>query len=154
MNANLRQVKQGLLLTISTAIVFLGFSSFRVPQKTTVLIGITNLRSEKGSIQMGIYKDDESFQEEKEFMLKRFSKKNMKGNILVVKMQLEPGEYGFALLDDENDNGKMDYGIMLPKEGFGFSNYYHKGMKRPHFEQFKFNVGQHTTRVKVKVKYM
>lgn len=134
--------------------LFIGFTSFMNPPKTTVLVGITNLRSSNGSIQLGIYKDNESFQHEKEYMLKRFPKDNMKGNALVIKLELPPGEYGIALLDDENDNSKMDYGLVLPKEGFGFSNYYHSGLSRPKFEKFSFKVGQSTTKVRVKIKYM
>ena len=33
------------------------------------------------------------------------------------------GIYAISILDDENNNGKMDYRLgFLPREGFGFSN--------------------------------
>jgi uncharacterized protein (DUF2141 family) len=58
-----------------------------------------------------------------------------------VKIQLESGIYGASLLDDENDNGKMDYNLLgIPKEGFGFSNYYHTGFSKPKMQAFQFEV--------------
>ncbi|PQJ08792.1 hypothetical protein CJD36_022320 [Flavipsychrobacter stenotrophus] len=59
-------------------------------------------------------------------------------------MNLEPGVYGFALLDDENGNGTMDYNMFgMPKEGFGFSDFYLSGLKKPNFDQFKFTLRDH-----------
>jgi uncharacterized protein (DUF2141 family) len=44
-------------------------------------------------------------------------------------------------LDDENSTGKMEYNMFgIPREGFGFSNYYHKGLLKPHFDAFSFSV--------------
>jgi uncharacterized protein (DUF2141 family) len=51
---------------------------------------------------------------------------------------LPAGQYGIAVLDDENNNGKMDYGLLLPAEGCGFSNYRHAGMRKLKFEDFHF----------------
>jgi len=45
-----------------------------------------------------------------------------------VKFSLEPGIYGLSLLDDREQRRKMEYNFArLPKEGFGFSDYYHTG---------------------------
>lgn len=60
---------------------------------------------------------------------------------MYIKFTLPPGTYGFTLIDDENHNGDIDYNwIGLPKEGFGFSDYYHNGMVKPHFDTFKFQL--------------
>jgi uncharacterized protein (DUF2141 family) len=45
---------------------------------------------------------------------------------------------GVALLDDENDNWKMDIGWFFPKEGHAFSDYYHTGLRKPVYEDFRF----------------
>ena len=52
----------------------------------------------------------------------------------------EPGSFGFSILDDENENRKMDYILgIIPKEGFGFSNNPRiRGMKEPPFEVTRF----------------
>ena len=45
--------------------------------------------------------------------------------------------------------------IGIPKEGFGFSDYYHSTLKRPKFDDFKFTVNEdQTKRILVKIKYM
>jgi uncharacterized protein (DUF2141 family) len=73
-----------------------------------------------------------------------------------VRFTLEPGIYGLSLLDDENSNGKMEYNFLgIPKEGFGFSDYYHKGLKRPKFESFKFSIDKgQTKKLTVRIRYM
>lgn len=67
---------------------------------------------------------------------------------------IKPGIYGIAILDDENKNEKMDYGLILPKEGFGFSDYYHTGMKRPKFDSFDFVLKNEIKSVEIKVRYL
>lgn len=145
---------KAIIYSIFAGLLLLSFTSFVNPQETVVLVGITNIRSDKGEIQLGVYKDQETFDKEKEYKMYHFTKDKMKGNVLVVKLRLEPGDYGIALLDDENRNGEMDFSLLIPKEGYGFSNYYHKGLKRPDFDNFKFTVGTNTAKVQVKMKYM
>ena len=60
------------------------------------------------------------------------------------------------IMDDENFNGKMDYSFLgIPKEGFGFSNYYHTGLTKPKLNSFAFEVlANKNTKVEVKMKYM
>lgn len=44
--------------------------------------------------------------------------------------------YAVNILHDENANGKIDKGFILPKEGIGFSNYSSVGpMNRPNFSK-------------------
>lgn len=43
---------------------------------------------------------------------------------------------------------------MLPNEGFGFSNYYHKGMSQPSFNQFDFYLKKETKEIEIKIRYM
>ena len=58
--------------------------------------------------------------------------------------------------DIENNNKEMDWSfIMMPKEGFGFSNYYHTGFTRPKFEAFKLNIATEVLcKSKIKIRYM
>ena len=56
------------------------------------------------------------------------------------------------LVDDENLNGKCDYGFILPNEGFGFSDYFHTGILAPKFKDFKFVLIETTKDVLVKVR--
>jgi uncharacterized protein (DUF2141 family) len=44
--------------------------------------------------------------------------------------------------------------LKIPKEGFGFSNFYMEKMKRPVFDDFKFEVKKVDNTAAVRVKYM
>jgi uncharacterized protein (DUF2141 family) len=117
---------------------------------------IKGIRSEKGQIGIGIFKDDPTFQKEKPFLNKNFVKSGISNREMRVHFSLEPGTYGFALLDDENSSGLMEYNFLgIPKEGFGFSDYYHKGLKKPKFDSFKFTIdkGQKKS-ITIRIRYM
>jgi len=117
---------------------------------------ITGIRSEKGQIVVGVFKDNESFMKEESFLEKRFVKNGISNGEMRVKFSLEPGIYGLSLLDDENSDGKMEYNfVRLPKEGFGFSDYYHTGLTRPKFDSFKFSIDQSKKRtITVRIRYL
>ena len=121
----------------------------------TLKVNINSIRNDKGNIRLVFYKDSKSFDDEKAFMIKIIPKAAIKNGALFVSYSgLKPGTYGIAILDDENANEKMDYGMVLPKEGFGFSNYFHTGMSRPKFENFDFVIDKADVAVEIKVRYM
>ena len=129
-------------------------------KKTSVpiLISVTikDIKSPNGQILMGIYKDDVSFDKEIAYKKAQAIKTKISNGTLLVEVKLEPGKYGISLMDDENFNGKMDYNFIgIPKEGFGFSNYYHTGLTKPKLKSFLFEVIENkNTKVEVKMKYM
>ena len=129
-------------------------------KKTSVpiLISVTikDIKTPNGQILMGIYKDDVSFDKELPYKKVQAFKTKISNGILLVEVKLEPGKYGISLMDDENFNGKMDYNFIgIPKEGFGFSNYYHTGLTKPKLKSFLFEVIENkNTKVEVKMKYM
>jgi len=49
----------------------------------------------------------------------------------------------------------MEYNFLgIPKEGFGFSDYYHTGITRPKFDDFRFTVVQgQDIKIKVRMRY-
>lgn len=119
-------------------------------------ITVKNIKTTNGKILIGIFKDNASFDKEKPFKSVQASKESMKNGVLTIKTQLEAGIYGASLLDDENNNAKMDYNFIgVPKEGFGFSNYYHKGFSKPKFQTFQFEVKDAiTTKIDMAIRYM
>ncbi len=143
-------------LTLFFFLLVLNFSNAFIANDKTVEITITGIRNNNGEIRIGIFKDDESFQEEKSFRNIKFDKLKLSNGTLHVKFEIEHGEYGLSFVDDENNNTKMDYNFIgLPKEGFGFSNYYHGGFTKPHFNDFKFkHLPNQKTKVVMKVRYI
>lgn len=118
-------------------------------------VHITGVRSEKGKIILKIFKDQASFEKEQAFKTQSFDKKMIKNGELTVNIDLPTGTYGLTLLDDENSDGKLEKSFVgMPKEGFGFSNYFLQKMKKPTFDEFKTQIKSEGNKVHIKVKYM
>ena len=116
---------------------------------------ITNIQNAKGCIRVAIFRSDEDFKKEipvKEFV---FNKVGIKNGKMTVKFEWKEGRYGFALLDDENEDGKMNYNFLgVPKEGYGFSNYEHTGLTKPSFSNFAVDIKHGLNKVKVNMQYI
>lgn len=119
-------------------------------------VTVTGIRSEKGQIAIGVITDDESFRKDKAVLEIQFPKKDLNNGSMTVSFSLEPGTWGLALLDDEDNNRLMEYNFLgIPKEGFGFSDYYHTGLSKPSFEMFSFDlVKDQSKSIKIKVRYI
>ena len=128
------------------------------PQKNvsthTITVVISNFRNTTGRIQLDLYRGQEGYAARKGWKTALLSKKNsVNGKILHQFKNIPTGTYGLALLDDENCNTKMDFGWIMPKEGYGFGDYYHTGWSQPHFNDFKFYLGS-DKRVSMKIRYL
>ncbi|MCK5821803.1 MAG: DUF2141 domain-containing protein [Bacteroidales bacterium] len=121
----------------------------------TVKLNIRNVKTTKGSIQLVVFKDAESFKKDCPCIIKRFSKDSLNDGSITLSMHLPKGEYGIILLDDENDNEDMDNNIIgLPKEGYGFAGFTHRGIRRPKFDNFKFTVEEGVKTMGIRVRYL
>lgn len=125
-------------------------------QTQNVQVTITGIKSDKGQILLNVYKDQETFSKDKPFKKIMVAKKLLSNGSTIVEVPLEPGTYGITLLDDEDSNGDMNKNMVgMPKEGFGFSNFFLEKMKRPAFDDFKIQVaaGQQN-KAEIRTKYM
>jgi uncharacterized protein (DUF2141 family) len=127
---------------------------FWASSQTAVNIRISGIRNTSGNIRLAFYSSQENFENEKPLFVKTISKKEISKGTLSATYTLQPGTYGIAMLDDENGNKEMDYGLVMPKEGFGFSDYYHTGMSRPTFSDFKFTLKNEAKAIQIKVRYL
>jgi uncharacterized protein (DUF2141 family) len=133
--------------------VFLVFSSCTVVAQS-LDITIHNIRNIRGTLILAFFKDDTSYQENKPFLVKQFSKHAVENKSLSVSLSIPEGLYGIALLDDENTNNKMDFNwIGLPKEGVGFSDFDPRGFKKPDFSDFDFILIGPDRRIQIVVRY-
>ena len=120
----------------------------------TLTIEITNIRDNNGIIVLAVFKDKDSFRKEEAFLIESYHKRCLNTGEMTVKIQIEQGIYGITILDDENYDNEMEYNLIgFPKEGYGFSNFYHRGISKPNFEDFDFVVGEEDIIVQVKMKY-
>ncbi|CAM3994677.1 Uncharacterized conserved protein, DUF2141 family [Pedobacter westerhofensis] len=134
--------------------LFLIFLASHVKGQQKSEVFITGIRSAKGKILVQIFKDDASYQDQNPYKKVMFDKKGMTNGTLAVQLQLESGTYGFTMVDDENGNGKIDKNIVgIPKEGFGFSNFFMEKLKKPSFDEIKVEP-KAQAEINMKVKYM
>jgi len=121
----------------------------------TIEIRIKNIRNTEGNISLGIFANQTEFSTEKPFYESKYDLKDVTGNVLVLKIPFQSGRFGVSVLHDQNKNGKMDYNIFgIPREGFGFSDFYHRGIRKPHFDDFDFFIEKNEVKlVIVKMKY-
>jgi len=140
----------GINLLIGLLFIFL--ASYIKAQETQVKI--TGIRSPKGKIILNVFKDNASYDDEKPYKTFTFDKTGITDGTLVLKCKLEPGIYGFTMVDDENGNGRIDKNLIrIPKEGFGFSNFFMEKMKKPTFDDFKVDL-KSQSKIDIRVKYM
>ena len=61
-------------------------------------------------------------------------------------INLPKGTYAINILHDENEDGIVDKGLMLPVEGLGFSNYDALNLfNRPSYKKAQFELESDTT---------
>lgn len=105
----------------------------------TLDIHIKKIKTTSGKICLAVFASETEFKTEKPFYEIKYDKKDVDGDELRVKMPFQSGRFGVTVLHDENLNGKMDYNLIgIPREGFGFSDFYLRGLKKPHFDDFDF----------------
>ncbi|MEP6929805.1 MAG: DUF2141 domain-containing protein [Flavobacterium sp.] len=127
--------------------------SFAHAQDSSVTV--SDIRSAKGQIILNVFKNSESYEKESAFKKFVFDKKNLINGKMTVSCALEPGVYGITLIDDENTNNELNKNILgIPKEGFGFSNFFMEKMKKPAFDDFKVDLRNNKNKISIKVKYM
>jgi uncharacterized protein (DUF2141 family) len=138
-------------------ILFIGFNTPLLAQSLTeheITITFKNISTKTGKISFGLYKDADSFENEKPAEIYKIPKHNMVNGTLTYQLKLAPGTYAIAVLDDTNNNGEMDFNFIgYPLEGYGFSNYVHSGIFSPAYSDFDFTVNA-TRKVEVKMTYM
>jgi len=135
-----------LLVLLSLSIYFFG---------QTLDIQIKNIRVGKGQLCVAVFANEAGFEAEKTFFATKCRKGLVVNGNFDLKIPIHPGKYGISVLDDENENGKMEYRLFgIPCEGFGFSNYYQKGIQKPTFNDFSFTVEKNEIKIIiVKMKY-
>jgi uncharacterized protein (DUF2141 family) len=129
-------MKQPLLLVLIFAALFSGLNA--KGQKLTIVI--EGLRNDKGQVLLDFYQDSERFKKEVPAFTLTYAKAgNINNGTMVVEgVELAKGTYGIALVDDENSNGRLDFRLIIPREGFAFSNHPFTHHRKPDFEAFSF----------------
>jgi uncharacterized protein (DUF2141 family) len=109
----------------------------------------------KRSSSFALYNKDGSIPDEDyENYYKILKGEIINGSSTITFKNIPSGKYAVNILHDENKNGKIDKGFILPIEGIGFSNFQSIGFaNRPNFSKASFELKENKT-INVKVIYM
>ena len=147
-------------ITIITLLAFtlsLTLYSFAKPNAETfsLTVDVKNLRNEKGVVQFALYNKDGSIPDEDfENYYKIVKGEIVNASSTITFKNIPSGKYAVNILHDENKNGKIDKGFILPIEGIGFSNFQSIGLtNRPNFSKASFELKENKT-IDVTVIYM
>ena len=143
-----------ILLTVGLSFFLCSFSESQ--SKTYLLtVKVEKLQNSKGVVQFALYNKDGSIPDEDYKNYYRLEKAKIgNGKAEITFKNLPKGKYAVNILHDENNNGKIDKGLLLPKEGIGFSNYQSIGLKnRPNFSKASFELNTDKT-ISVRIIYM
>ncbi|MDV2466331.1 DUF2141 domain-containing protein [Elizabethkingia anophelis] len=143
-----------IILTVGLCFFLCSFSENQA-ETYTLTVKVENLRNSKGVVQFALYNKDNSIPDEDYKKYYRLEKaKIVNGKSEITFKSLPQGRYAVNILHDENNNGKIDKGLLLPKEGIGFSNYQSIGLRnRPNFSKASFELNADKT-IDVTVIYM
>jgi uncharacterized protein (DUF2141 family) len=134
--------------------ILFSFNEKDVQETYTLTVVVKHLRNSKGVVQFALYNKEGSIPDQK---YKKYLKKDIapiyNDSSSVVFKNLPKGTYAVNILHDENKNGKIDKGFLLPKEGIGFTNYKTIGLgNKPKFTKASFYLNANTTK-EIKVIY-
>ncbi len=123
-------------------VVFLLFLCVFVPLHAQILdVTITNIRDSEGRLHLAFFGNDCDYNNENPLLTKYIDKETLLCDTAQIEISIAPGTYALSVLDDEDGDGKLRFSFWgIPREGFGFSNYIHKGSRKPHFNDFSFSV--------------
>jgi uncharacterized protein (DUF2141 family) len=140
-------------------IILLGafFSSFIQSDTKTysLTINVKELRSLKGHVQFTLYNKDGTIPDEhfKKYYKMEIGEINNNATTITFK-NIPAGKYAVNILHDENKNGRIDKGWILPTEGIGFSNINTiSPFNKPNFNKASFELNTDKT-IEVQIIYM
>ena len=140
-------MKQPFILFLAFSLQLLSSFSYNKEEKYSLTVEVENLRNSKGLVQFALYNKDGSIPDEhykNYFKMEKATINNDKAEVTF--SNLPEGDYAVNILHDENNNGKIDKGLLLPKEGIGFSNYQSIGLRnRPNFSKASFEINTDKT---------
>lgn len=144
-----------ILFILSATMVITSFSDRWIQHTYSLVVDVSGLRNSKGILQVALYNKEGSIPDEHYRNYFRLVRKEINdGSAKLIFTDLPEGKYAVSVLHDENNNGKIDKGLILPEEGIGFSNYESIGLRsKPSFGKASFDLSADKSII-VKIIYM
>ena len=136
-------------IILSTFICLVTLCSIQAQETNSLTVTVSNIKTQKGTIMIGLYKGENTFLE-KAFKTKKTSANS--SSVTLTFDNIPAGEYGISLYQDKDNNGKLNTNFIgIPSEPYAFSNNA-KGMFGPaKWEDVKFSVTDKETIQNIKL---
>lgn len=128
----------------------------KVEPACTLRIRVDGLRNSTGVVGAEIFNSPSGWPEDTVKSLHNWPTEIPPGKheATAVWENLPPGNYGVAVIHDENRNRKLDRNFLgIPREGFGFANDPHVGFSAPPFNAAIVHVTCPVTEINVRLIY-
>lgn len=151
---NMREFTK-IIVAIGAVLILSSFKKLPLQNTFSLTIEVKELRNSKGLVQFALYNEKGTIPDEK---YKHYYKLGTAviddRSATYTFFDLPSGRYAVNVLHDENQNGKIDKGLILSKEGIGFSNYEKIGLlNKPNFSKANFELTK-DCRKRIKIIYM
>ncbi len=141
-------------LSITLALFFCSRLLLSAQEGYTLRVEVGGLGSSKGQVIFSLYNKEDAIPDKKLENHFKMKKEKISGDTSsAIFTDIEAGTYAISILHDEDGDGKITKGALLPKEGLGFSNLQSIGpMHKPSFKKASFEMKGDTS-IQVKVVY-
>lgn len=135
-------------------LLFFGIEENKEMHPLVLKVEVNNLRNSNGVVQFALYNKEGSIPDENfKKCYKILKAKIINNSSTVTFADIPVGKYAVNIFHDENNNGKIDKGFILPIEGVGFSKFESIGLtNRPSFSKASFNIVSNKT-MNIKIIY-
>jgi len=122
----------------------------------TLRLHVDGLRNSTGVVGSIIFRSRDGWPEDKDKSFRHGPTPIAPGQrqATVIWEHLPAGDYGVAVIHDENQNARLDRNFIgIPKEGFGFANNPHVALSAPPFEAAIVHVRCPSTETAIHLQY-
>jgi uncharacterized protein (DUF2141 family) len=129
--------------------------SFSNKESYSLTVNTSKLRNSEGVMIFILYNKEGSIPDKHQTKYyKKQSSSITQGSSSITFYNLPKGKYAVNIIHDENNNGEVDKGFILPTEGIGFSKYPSINIRnRPSFSKASFDLNTDLS-INVKTIYM
>lgn len=133
-----------LLSSAVLAVVLGGATSLPAPVNKAMLdIDVTGARSAKGVVRLALCPPRTGFPDCKAAALRTASAPVERGQARFQLTELPAGSFAVSVFHDENDNGRMDSFVGIPREGYGISRNPPFRARAPRFDEAEIVLAGH-----------
>jgi uncharacterized protein (DUF2141 family) len=110
--------------------------------KDGIRVVVKGLRNDRGRVGCSLFNRPDGFPRDRKQQFRGLWVTKHQGVAECDFVGVSAGKYAVTVLDDTNENGKMDFNFLgLPKKGYGFSNDATATFSPPSFDDASFRYG-------------